>query len=239
MAEGFNLMRFDSNTRVLVVAAHPDDEVLGCGGTLARAVAQGAQVAVMFLGEGVSARFPVGQYDSQEFKVQTARREKEAGQALEVLGIKEVYYGKRYCCQFDTVPLISLVKEIEARMESFRPTILLTHNPSEVNIDHRVVYHAVETACRPTREWIPRAIYTFEIVCSGNWTFNPHFKPNVFVDIEKFWEKKMRAWDCYAGEARPFPFPRSHQGLETLAHFRGMSAGIKKAEAFGLMREVV
>ena len=232
-------MRFDSKTRVLVVAAHPDDEVLGCGGTLAKAVLQGAKVAVIFLGEGISARFPVGQYDSVEFKQQTVEREKEAQQALDVLGIKEVHYGERYCCQFDTVPLISLVKEIEARMEAFRPTILLTHNPSEVNIDHRIVYHAVEIACRPTRDWIPQAIYTFEIVCSGNWTFDPRFHPNVFVDIEKFWEKKMRAWDCYVDETRPFPFPRSREGLETLACFRGMSVGIKKAEAFCLMRQVV
>ena len=232
-------MHFNSKTRLLVVAAHPDDEVLGCGGTLAKAVSDGAEVAVVFLGEGISARFPVGKYDSPEFAQQTAQRKKEAARALKTLGIKKVHYGQRLCCQFDTYPFISIVKNIEEHMETFRPTILFSHNPSEVNIDHRIAYEAVETACRPTRSWIPRAIYTFEVVCSGNWKFDPHFKPNVFVDIREFWAKKMQAWECYEGEARPFPFPRSNKGLEVLAEMRGMSVGIKKAEAFCLVRSVV
>ncbi len=229
-------MQFDKHTRLLVIAAHEDDEVLGCGGTLAKAIHAGAKVAVQFLGEGVSARFPIGQYDSPEFARQTAQRRSEAQKALKVLGIKEAHFGKRYCCQFDTLPVISIVKEIEARMEAFRPTILLTHNPSEVNIDHRITYQAVEIACRPTRSWVPDAIYTFEIICSGNWKFDPFFKPNTFVDIKKFWNKKMKAWACYEGEARPFPFPRSNKGLEVLANFRGMSAGLELAEAFCQVR---
>ena len=230
---------FDRNTRLLVVAAHPDDEILACGGTLARALSEGAEVRVLFLGEGVSARFPFGSYDSEKFREESNHRTESAKNALRVLGISNTIFGERYCCQFDTLPQITLTKEIEASMDWFRPTILFTHNPSEVNIDHRLTYEAVEAACRPTRSFIPSQIYTFELVCSGNWTFETTFKPNVFVDVTAFWEKKIAAWHCYAGEARPFPFPRSDVGLETLAHYRGMQVAIDKAEAFRLMRAII
>jgi hypothetical protein len=116
--------------------------------------------------------------------------------------------------------------------------MLFTHNPSEVNIDHRITYEAVEVASRPVNGWFPKEIYTFEVACSGNWKFDPYFKPNVFVNIERFWVNKIRAWRCYEGEQRPFPHFRSEKGLETLATFRGMAVGMKKAEAFRLVRKV-
>lgn len=232
-------MHLTSDTRLLVVAAHPDDEVLGCGGTLARAIASGAHVRVLFLGEGISARFPVGQYDSLEFREQSARRKKGAERALASLGVHETRFGERLCCQFDQVPIIALAKEIESEIDRFRPTLLLTHNPSEVNIDHRLTYEAVEIACRPTRPHTPREIYAFEIVCSGSWTFDSAFKPNVFVDVSRFWKAKLDAWHCYDGESRPFPFPRSDLGLETQARYRGMAGGLEMAEAFRLLRRIV
>ncbi|MDO8675151.1 MAG: PIG-L family deacetylase [Candidatus Omnitrophota bacterium] len=232
-------MDLNSKTRLLIIAAHPDDELLGCGGTIVKALKYKAKVEVVFLGEGISARFPVGRYDSPEFKKFTQQRRKEAQQALKILGVKNVHFGTRLCVQFDTYPMISIVKEIEERMKAFRPTMLLTHNPSEVNIDHRITYEAVEAACRPTNPWVPRAIYTFEVICSGNWKFDPFFKPNVFVDIEKYWPKKAMAWRCYKGEQRPFPHFRSEKGLETLAIFRGLTVGISKAEAFRLVRRIV
>jgi len=135
-------MKFDSKTRLLIIAAHPDDEVLGCGGTIAKAIKQRAHVGVLFLGEGISARFPVGQYDSEDFKKQTDQRQKESEAAIKVLGIQKVQYGTRLCTQFDTYPILSLVKEIETFMEDFKPTILLTHNASEVNIDHCLTFKA-------------------------------------------------------------------------------------------------
>ena len=230
-------MRFDKSTRLMVVAAHPDDEVLGCGGTLAKALDMGAAVEVVFLGEGVSSRFPIGDYSSKAFEEQTARRSEGARKALRLLGI-DAHFGTRLCCQFDQLPLLSIVKEIEQRMATFRPTMLFTHNPAEVNIDHRLTFEAVEVACRPSRTSTLAEIYAFEIVCSGNWTFDATFKPNVFVDIERYWEKKLAAWKCYEGEDRPFPFPRSVEGLKTLAQYRGMSAGLEKAEAFRLLRAI-
>ncbi len=230
---------FNENTRLLVVAAHPDDEVLGCGGTLARARAKGASVSVLFLGEGIAGRFPLGEYDTQEFKLQTQVRTEGAKKALRMLSIDDVKIGTRISCQFDTVPLVELTQEIESAIESFRPTLLLTHNPCEVNIDHRLTHSAVEAACRPTRAWIPKRILAFEIVCSGNWTFETAFKPNVYVDVAEFWTRKLEAWHCYTEESRPFPFPRSDVGLETLARFRGMQCGLEMAEAFRVLRAVL
>lgn len=232
-------MNFINGTRILVVAAHPDDEVLGCGGTVSKAIEAGAEVAVIFLGEGISARFPFGQYESDEFRIQTAVRLKGALKAMEILGITNFEFGNRLCGQFDTYPLISIVKDIERRMQQFKPQLLFTHNPSEVNIDHRISYEAVEIACRPTRNFIATQIYTFEIPCSGSWTFESTFKPNVFVDITQQWEKKLAAWACYEGEARAFPFPRSNEGLKTLAQYRGMMSNLKLAEAFRMVRMIV
>ena len=188
-------MNLDSSSRLLVVAAHPDDEVLGCGGTLAKAVELGATIRVVFLGEGVSARFPVGEYDNDEYREHNKIRNQGALDAMSFLGIKDIHFNDfRYCCQFDTIPLISLVKGIEFHFQDFRPNIIFTHNPNEVNIDHRLTYEAVEVACRPTSPVVPKEIYTFEIVCSGNWTFETTFKPNVYVDIEKYFLTKLQAW---------------------------------------------
>ncbi|MBN1849304.1 MAG: PIG-L family deacetylase [Deltaproteobacteria bacterium] len=232
-------MHFDPKTRILVVAAHPDDEILGCGGTLARAIRNGACVEVMFLSEGTSARFPLGEYDSQEYRTQAATRRKEAEEALKALGINEMSFCERLGCQFDTYPILSIVKDIENKMESYSPTMLFTHNPLEVNIDHRITYEAVEAACRPVHDWVPKEIYLFEVVCSGSWTFQSRFRPNVFVDISDVWEIKMKAWQCYKGEQKPYPFPRSQMGQETLARYRGISAGLEKAEAFCLVRKII
>ena len=232
-------MFFSTDDRVLVVAAHPDDEVLGCGGTILKAVKNGAKVAVMFLGEGISARFPIGEYGSEEFNQETKKRFSSAINALRILGVTDYWFAERLCCQFDSEIMLTIVKEIEQRIKKFQPTTILTHDRSEVNIDHRVTYDAVEAACRPTMPNPPKQIFSFEIICSGSWTFESSFKPNVFVDVSDVWEKKMKAWHCYEGERRPFPFPRSDEGIQALAAYRGLSAGLQKAEGFKLLRKIM
>lgn len=231
-------MYFDSNSKLLVVAAHPDDEVLGCGGTIAKAVDAGAKVKVMFCGEGIAARFPIDQYDSEQFRKETDIRMQGAKKSLATLGVHEVQYSERYCGLFDREPLLKITKEICQVLAAFQPTVLFTHDNAEVNTDHRIVYRAVEAACRPTGIPYLKEIYTFEVACSGRWVFDQSFHPNVFVDVKEQWLKKMAAWHCYAGEDRPFPFPRSDQGLETLARYRGMMCGREMAEAFRLMRKI-
>jgi LmbE family N-acetylglucosaminyl deacetylase len=232
-------MKFDESTRILVVAAHPDDEVLGCGGTLAKARNAGAYVAVVFLGEGVSARFPLGEYSNSAYIEELKLRLEASEKALRILDISDVTYGDRWCCQFDTIPQITLIKEIEGHIDRVKPNILFTHNPVEVNVDHVITYQVVEVACRPNRPHSPNAIYGFEVVCSGRWVFDKSFSPNVYVDIEETWDKKLEAWNCYYLESRPFPFPRSIEGLEALAKYRGMDCNLSKAEGFSLLRNIV
>lgn len=152
------------------------------------------------------------------------------------MGVECLGFGTRLCTQFDTLPLLSIVKEIEIHKEAQKPTMLFTHRPSEVNLDHRLTYQAAEVACRPTRAWIPKSIYTFEIICSGHWKFDSAFIPDVYVDVTEHRQTKIEAWECYEGEDPAFPFPSSVKSLETLAQFRGMAAEVNMAEAFRLVR---
>ena len=227
---------FNDEDRILVVAAHPDDEVLAMGGLLSLAKKNKLPVSVLFLGEGVSARFAKTQFSSAELYEAHEIRMEGAKKALKFLGVENIKYGKHLCCRFDGVENLDLVKSIESKIDEFKPTQIYTHNPIEVNIDHRLTYQAVETAVRPKPGLSVKKIYSFEIPCSGNWTFDGSFKPNTYVNIESVWEEKLFAWRCYEGEERPFPFPRSDKGLEVLANYRGMQSGIRLAEAFKLLR---
>ncbi|VUX54988.1 conserved protein of unknown function [uncultured Woeseiaceae bacterium] len=229
-------MSFLKNKKILIVAAHPDDEVLGMGGTIAKAIDQGAKITVVFLGEGVSARFSIDEYESEEFKKQSSLRMEGAERALRLLGVEHYVFGSRLCTQFDQYSRLSIVKEVERYIDEFRPDMLFTHNPIEVNIDHVITYEVVECACRPVNINSPSEIYTFEIVCSGSWKFDTSFNPNVYVDVSDYFDSKLSAWHEYVGEDRPFPFPRSDTGLSTLAKYRGMASGLKMAEGFRLVR---
>jgi len=160
-------------------------------------------------------------------------------QALYLLDVDLLRSEGFLCAQFDAQPLLHLVKIIESVIAEYKPTAILTHSPSEVNIDHRLVFEAVEVACRPVAGKQGLSIYSFEVVCSGSFKFTNDFHPNYFVDITDFWQKKIEAWAVYSGEARAFPFPRSNKGLEVLANYRGMQAGIEMAEAYRLNRCVI
>jgi LmbE family N-acetylglucosaminyl deacetylase len=227
-----------SEQRVLVIAAHPDDETLGAGGTIARFSAKGSIVKVIYLGEGTTARFPKGDIYSDEAKDAGKKRTESALQALKILGVKEWKFGERLCTQFDSYNLLELVKEIESEMVAFRPSIILTHNKSDVNIDHRITNQAVEVATRPYGNIYLRGVYSFEIVCSSSWVYEQKFDPNLFVDIEPYMQTKLQAWAKYDGENRAFPFPRSEKGLITLANYRGMMSGLAFAEGFRVMRAI-
>lgn len=230
---------FSKQNRFLVVAAHPDDEVLAMGGILARAKESDVEVAVQFLGEGISARFNPEDFGNDDYETAMATRMDGAKAALGLLGIKNVRYENQYCCRFDRLDILDLVKLVERQIADFNPTHIFTHNPVEVNVDHRITYRVVETATRPKPGLALREVYSFEIPCSGNWTFDCSFKPNLYVDVKDTWDQKIAAWNCYKGEDRVFPFPRSIKGLETMAHYRGMQAGLELAEGLRLLRGVI
>ncbi len=223
---------------ILVVAAHPDDEVLGCGGSMARLSEEGHDVYVCILGEGVTSRYAKGATASNK----ALKMLHEQGlQVMRMLGAQDLMLYHLPDNQFDTVPLLDVIKIIEKVIEQVRPEVVYTHCGSDLNIDHSVVHRAVITATRPVSGHRVTDIYAFEVPSSTEWSFqqfSPMFGPNVFVDISRTLDKKLKAMELYQGEARPFPHPRSSEALRNLARRWGIVAGIEAAEAFELVRSI-
>lgn len=224
--------------KILVVAAHPDDEILGAGGTLRKHVDNGDTVDCVILGEGMTSR--------------TLRREDADKSALEdlhgdtmaaagILGFRNVYFSNLPDNRFDGVNLLDIVKEVEKLVEQLQPDILYTHHSGDLNIDHRRTCEAVLTACRPVGTYTVKEIYCFETPSSTEWNFTygeKAFKPNVFIDIEGTLEAKLKAMACYRSEIRDYPHPRSLKALEIIAARWGTVVGKKHVEAFELVRKV-
>jgi LmbE family N-acetylglucosaminyl deacetylase len=225
------------SSNVLVVAAHPDDEVLGCGGTIARHVAEGDHVDVVFFTDGVGARFagePSASQTEQLVRNESARR------AAEILGIAPPACFGFPDNRLDGIDLLDLIKAVEGIGERCRPSIVYTHWAGDLNVDHRLVYQSVITAFRPMEGTTVTAIRSFEIPSSTEWgdkSVAPAFQPNLFVAIDRFMDVKRRALGAYAQELRSFPHPRSYEALEALARWRGAESGLKAAEAFVTIRE--
>jgi LmbE family N-acetylglucosaminyl deacetylase len=221
---------------VLVVAAHPDDEVLGAGGTIARLAADGVEVDVAILGEGITSRYAArGEADA-------ALLDELAGasrRAADRLGVRELVLERLPDNRFDSVPLLDVVHLVEALVARFAPDVIYTHRAGDVNVDHDVVHRAVLAATRPVPGSCVRSVYAFEIPSSTEWAFGSPFSPAVFVDIADTLDAKVAAMQLYETEARPFPHPRSPEALEALARTRGAAAGLAAAEAFELVREIV
>lgn len=222
---------------ILVVAAHPDDEALGCGGTMAKLADAGAEVHVVFLADGVTSRSSAG---SDHAKRISARRE-AAQAACKLLGASSTHFRDFPDNRLDTVALLSLVQPIEELIARYRPDTLLTHHAGDVNIDHRLVHQAVVTACRPQPASAVHALLSFEVPSSTEWQTPgsaPVFAPNWFVDISATLRRKLDALSAYADEMRSWPHPRSREGVEHLARWRGASVGVEAAEAFVLGRRL-
>lgn len=224
--------------RVLVIAAHPDDEVLGCGGTIARLARAQQEVSIVILGEGVSSRYPRReQADARHLK----QLHEDCRKAARMLGAKRLSFHDQPDNRFDTVPLLELVKFVERHLETLRPRVVYTHHPGDLNIDHALTFRAVLTATRPMRGCPVTDLLTFEIPSSTDWAFQrlePTFRPNVFTDISVTIETKMRAMRYYKGERRVFPHPRSPEALRASARRWGSVVGVDYAEPFELIRSI-
>lgn len=217
---------------VLVVAAHPDDEVFGCGGTLARHAEEGDEVHVLILADGETSRPQAGDVSA---------RWACADRATKVLGISLYKILGFPDNQLDKVALLEIVRAVEEAISQLTPTVVYTHHGGDLNVDHQIACKAVMTACRPLPGSVVDAIYTFETVSSTEW-FVPQqefiFMPGRIVDISGTIKKKMAALQCYDSEMRPFPHARSYEAVEYLAKLRGAQSGLLAAEAFGIMRQV-
>ena len=211
----------------MVIAAHPDDEVLGCGGTIARHVTEGDEVHVMFIADGETARTIAVK----------PNRNLAAYNASKILGTQPPVFLDWTDQRLDTLPLLEITRAIEAQVEKIQPGVVYTHHAGDLNLDHRIVHQAAMTALRPLPSAPTREIYTFEVPSSTEWGAVP-FVPNHFVCISAYFAMKTEALEHYRGEIRPPPHPRSFVGVAELARRRGNSVGINMAEAFMTMRTV-
>jgi LmbE family N-acetylglucosaminyl deacetylase len=219
---------------VLVAVAHPDDEVLGAGGTIARLARSGSAVHLLYLTDGTGAR--------SKDRAAARRRETAARRAAEILGAKPPRFLRFPDNRIDSVPLLEVIKAIESVVLEVAPSHVYTHHAGDLNVDHSICVRAVLTACRPLPGSMVRHIYAIEIPSSTEWALpgaDSGFVPSRFVDITASLPTKLAALEAYAEEIRPFPHPRSTTALEALARFRGASAGLEAAEAFVVLREIV
>jgi LmbE family N-acetylglucosaminyl deacetylase len=223
---------------VLVIAAHPDDEVLGCGGTIARLAQEGHSVYIAILGEGITSRYAQRDQASPDLLETLHTR---SHQVAKLLGAKELILYNLPDNRFDTVPLLDIVKIIEELIEKFAPHTIYSQHGGDLNIDHTQVYRATLTATRPMTGRPVKAVHAYEVASSTEWAFqkfSPVFHPNVFVDINDTLSLKIQAMQLYESEARLFPHPRSPQALQAIAHRWGSVVGLQAAEAFELIREI-
>lgn len=224
---------------VFIVAAHPDDEVLGCGGSIARHADAGDHVQVLIVAEGATSRQQ--QRDRGQVDTELSDLARAAQKAGEILGAKGVELLDLPDNRLDSIDRLDLVKLIEARIERYQPQIVYTHHAGDVNIDHRRLHEAVVTSCRPTPGHSVKRLLSFEVASSTEWQppgSAPAFQPNWFVDISEQWDRKRLALEAYASEMRPWPHARSIQALEHLARWRGAQVGVQAAEAFCLLRQL-
>jgi LmbE family N-acetylglucosaminyl deacetylase len=223
---------------VLIVAAHPDDEILGCGGTMARLANEGAEIRIAILAEGMTSRY---QQRDQANQKDLSHLHGNAQQAADTVRAKEPVLCKLPDNRLDTVPLLDVVKLVEDLIEKFKPSVIYTHHSGDLNVDHGVVNRAVLTATRPIPGQPVREIYAFEVPSSTEWAFQrlePTFRPNVFVDISTTLDTKVSALACYDTETRKFPHPRSPEAIRAIAMRWGSVAGFQAAEAFELIRSL-
>jgi N-acetylglucosamine malate deacetylase 1 len=224
---------------VLIVAAHPDDEVLGCGGTIARFCAEGRDVHVLLLADGESSRDSLEQgIDSGKIPARTSSAE-EAACILECLSVEVCNLPDN---RLDSLDLLDIVRIIEDRVERTKAGTVFTHFYGDGNVDHRIVHEAVLAACRPQPGHSVKELFFFEVPSSTEWrppqSANP-FTPGLFVDITSTLEKKIKAMAAYKDELRAFPHPRSVQAIEALARWRGATCGVFAAEAFVIGRKII
>jgi LmbE family N-acetylglucosaminyl deacetylase len=224
---------------ILIVAAHPDDEVLGCGGTIAKHVHNGDEVHVVTLAEGVTSRDKVRERESRAGELsQLAQAAQEAGRTL---GVQSVELHDFPDNRMDSVDLLDVIKVVEMAIDRYKPDIVYTHHVGDINIDHRIVHQAVVTACRPLSGQCVKTLLFFEVPSSSEWQTPgsaPAFSPNYFVDISDCLNKKLQALEAYGSEMRPWPHPRSLAAVEHLARWRGATVGIEAAEGFVLGRKL-
>lgn len=225
---------------VLIIAAHPDDEILGCGGLMAKLSSQRVKVSVALLTGGIRSRYT--KTNAKMDRELTLIR-KHALAANKLVGVKEkdVHFLGYEDQKLDTVPLLDLTKSLKDLVSAIRPQDVYTHNPGDYNKDHRVCYEATLVATRVSPgEFSPEKLFCYEVLSSTERSFGSlgGFKPNTYVDIRNQVKRKQKAMAAYKTELRKYPHPRSVEGVRILAELRGIEVGLQFAEAFHLVRSL-
>lgn len=217
-------------SNALVIAAHPDDEILGIGGTMHKHVRDNGRAQCLILAQGAASRDSATRND-------ISRLREQGKSAAKIIGYESITFLDFPDNKMDSVPLLDIVKAVEKAIDSFQPNAIYTHHGNDLNIDHQLCFKAVLTACRPPCK---AKIFTFETLSSTEWQDknDEEFRPNVFIDIKEDIDAKIKAMKEYVGEMRAFPHPRSAEGIMTLAKYRGMESGLELAEALCLIRAI-
>ena len=219
--------------KILVVAAHPDDEVIGCGATTALLIRDGWEGRTVILGEGLSAR--------GETPMDNEQLMEDARTANRILGMGDLAGYRLPDNAFDTVPLLKIIRIVEDEVRRFLPDLIFTHHGGDLNLDHRRTFQAVLTACRPQPGFRHPDLYSFYVPSSSEWgdgTVLPPFIPDTYVDVETTLDLKVQALSCYPSEVRDHPHPRSVEGISNAARYWGNRVGLSAAEPFSLVRRI-
>ena len=224
--------------KVLVFAAHPDDELLGLGGTVRRLANEGKEVRAVIMAEGLTSR---ADKRSDADMSELINLQADAKKAAKIVGYKSVDFCGLPDNRMDGMELLDVIKLVNKYIEKYHPDTIFTHHHGDLNIDHRITCEAVLTACRPVRDNKVKRIYAFETPSSTEWnyTYVEPFVPNVYFDVSNTLEEKIKGMACYRSESTAFPHPRSPEALRSLSQYRGSNVGVERAEGFCLLRELI
>lgn len=223
---------------VLVIVAHPDDEILGVGGTVRRLADEGKIVRAVILAEGLTSRKAARAETGED---ELLELQEDARKATKEVGYKSIDFCGFPDNRMDTMGLLDIIKTITKYIEMYNPDTIFTHHRGDLNIDHRRTCEAVLTCCRPVGKYNVQRIYAFETPSSSEWNFNCKnpFCPNVYFNISDTLKAKICGMACYRTESTIYPHPRSSEALTALAQYRGSNVGFQLAEAFMLLRETI
>ena len=233
--------------RVMVFVAHPDDEVLGMGGTILKHSQKGDFVKVVYLATGITSRRSINfqnnvSYEQNENETNEIQKEikdlhNDAKKSCKILGVKDLEFYDFPDNEMDSVPLLKIIKVIEKEIKETKPDRIYTHHFHDLNIDHRTVFNAVLTATRPIERNVKELI-SFEVPSSTEWNYPIHFNPNYFIGIKSQLSAKIKAMKAYKNEIRDYPHPRSVENLKNVSERWGSISGKKAAEAFEIIRKI-
>ena len=235
------ILKIFKNKKILVVVAHPDDELLGIGATMHKLISEyNCQIRTVILGEGITSRSD--ERDPDRWKEELKKHRQNIEQARTAIGYESVGIYNFPDNRFDSVALLDIIKVIEKEKDTFMPEIIFTHHGGDLNIDHQRTFEAVITATRPMDDEKVNTILTFETPSGTEWIASSEprrFIPNLYIQVsEKDLEAKIKGMESYEYEKRKYPHPRSPKALTILAKYRGLTIGKEFAEAFNIVRSI-